>query len=55
MKTAADERDLISPKKKTSSAAVLARLKREMAKPRRAESTQKDADTHANGGHLPKG
>ena len=39
----------------TTTRETLASVKREMAKPRRAESTLKDADTLANGGHLAKG
>ncbi len=31
---------------------TLAHIKREMERPHRAESTKKNADTHANGGHL---
>jgi len=38
--------------KKLSARQVLANLKREVARPRRAESTKKDADTGANGGHT---
>ena len=36
---------------KKSSAAVLSCVAAEMAKPRVAESTKRDADTFANGGH----
>jgi hypothetical protein len=34
---------------------TLAQVKREMARPHRAESTKKNADSLANGGHLAKG
>ena len=34
---------------------TLASVQREMSQPHRAESTKKNADTLANGGHLAKG
>ncbi|MDP9268087.1 MAG: hypothetical protein M3P27_07135 [Acidobacteriota bacterium] len=53
MKTPPEVQDISV--KKTSAKQTLARVKREMDQPRRAESTLKDADTVANGGHLANG
>jgi hypothetical protein len=39
-------------RRKEPSQTILASVKKEMAKPRRAESTRREADTIANGGHI---
>jgi hypothetical protein len=39
-------------RRKEPSQTILASVQKEMAKPRLAESTRKEADTLANGGHI---
>jgi hypothetical protein len=39
-------------RRKEPSQTILSSVQKEMAKPRRAESSRKEADTLANGGHI---